>query len=68
MVTETVTLLLREEPEVPVTTMLKVPSGALLLAATVKVVEVVLPDGLKLALTPLGAPDAEKPTCALKPF
>lgn len=55
-------------PDVPVMVTVTVPVAAVLLAFSVKmlVLEVLL--GLKDAVTPLGSPDANKLTLALKPF
>jgi len=45
-----------------------VPVAAVLLAASVKELVVVAEPGLKVAVTPLGKPDADKLTVPLKPF
>ena len=55
-------------PEVPVTVTVKVPIGAVLVADRVKTVVVVAGFVPKLALTPLGRPDAVKFTVPLNPF
>jgi hypothetical protein len=55
-------------PEVPVTVTVTVPVVAVLLAVNVKVLEVVVLVGLKLDVTPLGRPEADKLTLPLKPF
>ena len=55
-------------PDVPVTVMLPVPTVAVLLAAKVKVLELVAGFGLKEAVTPLGKPEADRETLPLKPF
>jgi hypothetical protein len=56
------------EPETPVMVTVTEPRAAVLLAASVKtLVEAVL-DGLKLAVTPEGSPEADRLTDPLKPF
>ena len=55
-------------PDVPVTVILPVPTVAVLLAASVKVLEPVAGFGLKEAITPLGKPEADRETLPLKPF
>ena len=45
-----------------------VPVAALLLAASVSALVVVAEAGLNEVVTPLGRPDADKPTPALNPF
>jgi hypothetical protein len=55
-------------PEVPVTVTVKVPVAAVLLAVNVNVLVVVVLDGLNVAVTPLGNPEADKLTLPLKPF
>ena len=55
-------------PEVPVIITVTVPAVALLLAASVNVLVLVAPLGLKDAVTPLGRPVADKTTVPLKPF
>jgi hypothetical protein len=63
----TVALLLRL-PAVPVTVNVNVPSAAVLAADRVKRLVVVAGFVPKLALTPLGKPDAAKFTLLLNPF
>lgn len=55
-------------PDVPVMVTLPVPTDAPLLAASVKVLELVAGLGLKDAVTPLGKPEADRETLPLKPF
>jgi hypothetical protein len=55
-------------PEVPVMVTVKVPGVAVLLAVSVNVLALVVPVGLRAAVTPLGRPVADKLTLPLKPF
>jgi hypothetical protein len=55
-------------PDVPVTVTGTVPVVAVLLAVNVSVLVVAVLLGLNNAVTPLGRPDADKPTLPLKPF
>jgi len=55
-------------PDVPVTVTVAVPVAAVALAVKVKVLVVVAGFGLKLAVTPLGRPDAASVTFPLKPL
>lgn len=55
-------------PEVPVTVTVAVPRFAVLLAVSVKLLDVLGPVGLNEAVTPDGRPDADKFTALLKPF
>jgi len=55
-------------PDVPVIVTVDVPSVAVALAARVKVLVLVAGLELKLAVTPLGNPEADKMTLPLKPF
>jgi hypothetical protein len=55
-------------PEVPVMVTVTVPAVAVLLAVSVKVLLAVAGFGLKVGVTPLGRPDADKLTLPLKPF
>jgi len=55
-------------PEIPVTVTVTVPVAAVLLAASVKVLVLAVLLGLNDAVTPLGRPNADKLTLALKPF
>ena len=55
-------------PETPVTVNVTVPVAAVLLAVSVKVLVLAVLLGLNDAVTPLGRPDADKPTLPLKPF
>jgi hypothetical protein len=55
-------------PDVPVTVTVAVPMAAVALAVRVKVLVEVAGFGLKLAVTPLGKPDADKVTFPLKPL
>ena len=67
MVRERVVVLVRL-PEVPVMVTLAVPVVAVLLAVSVKVLALVVLDGAKAAVTPLGIPEADNVTLSLKPF
>ena len=66
-VKETAVVLIRF-PEMPVTVTEAVPVAAVLLAVSVNVLVLVVLLGLNDAVTPLGKPDADKLTLALKPF
>ena len=55
-------------PEVPEMVTVAVPVVAVLPAVSVKVLEVVAILGLKMAVTPLGRPEADRVTPPLKPF
>jgi hypothetical protein len=55
-------------PDVPVMVTVAVPTVAVLVAVNVKVLVVVVFAGLNDAVTPLGRPDADKPTLPLKPL
>src|SRR6266704_2265028 len=55
-------------PDVPVMVTVAVPIAAVLLAVSVNVLVLVVLLGLNDAVTPLGRPDADKPTLPLKPF
>ena len=55
-------------PDVPVTVTMTAPIAAVLLAVSVNVLVPAVPLGLNDAVTPLGRPDAERPTLPLKPF
>ena len=55
-------------PEVPVMVTATVPVAAVLLAVSVSVLVFAVLAGLNEAATPLGRPDADKLTLALKPF
>lgn len=55
-------------PDVPVMVTWPVPTDAPLLAASVKVLELVAGLGLKDAVSPLGKPEADRETLPLKPF
>ena len=55
-------------PEVPVMVTVNVPVVAVLLAVSVSVLVLVVLLGLNDAVTPLGRPEADKLTLALKPF
>jgi hypothetical protein len=67
-VRETVVLLVRLVPDMPVRVTVNVPKVAVLLAVNVKVLVLVALAGLKDAVTPLGRPEADKLTLPLKPF
>ena len=56
------------EPDVPVTVTLAVPTVAVLVAVNVNVLVLVVFAWLNDAVTPLGRPDADKPTLPLKPL
>src|SRR5258708_19945280 len=66
-VRETVVLFVKL-PDVPVTVTVTVPVVAVLLAVKVSVLLLAVLPGLNEAVTPLGRPDADKPTLLLKPF
>jgi hypothetical protein len=55
-------------PDVPVMITVAVPSDAVALAVRVKVLVLEAGLGLKLAVTPVGKPDAERVTLPLKPL
>jgi len=55
-------------PDVPVIVTLKLPTGAVPVAANVTVLVPVVLAGIKEAFTPLGKPDAVKATLPLKPL
>src|SRR6266571_1395675 len=55
-------------PDVPVRVTVTVPVAAVLLAVSVNVLVLAVLLGLNEAVTPLGRPDADKLTLALKPF
>jgi len=55
-------------PEAPVMARAKVPVVAVLLAVNVKVLEPVVLEGLKAAVTPVGRPVADKLTVPENPF
>jgi hypothetical protein len=55
-------------PDVPLTVTFTVPVAAPALAVSVNVLELDVGFGLKLAVTPLGKPDAERVTLPVKPF
>jgi hypothetical protein len=55
-------------PDAPVIVSVTVPVAAVLLAVNVNVLVLVVLLGLNDAVTPLGRPDADKPTLPLKPF
>jgi len=55
-------------PDVPMTVTVALPSAALLLAASVNVLDVVALAGLNVAVTPAGKPEAERFTAPLNPF
>jgi hypothetical protein len=55
-------------PDVPVMVTETVPGVAVLLAVSVNELLLAVLPGLNDAVTPLGRPDADKPTLLLKPF
>ena len=55
-------------PDAPVTVTIAVPVAAVLLAVNVNLLVLAVLLGLNDAVTPLGRPDADKPTLPLKPF
>jgi hypothetical protein len=55
-------------PEVPVMFTVEVPVAAVLFAVSVRVLVLVVLLGLKDAVTPLGMPEAARPTLPVKPF
>src|SRR5260370_12822885 len=55
-------------PELPVTVTVTVPVVAVLLAVSVNVLVLVALLGLNEDVTPLGRPDAARPTLPVKPF
>lgn len=63
-----IVVVLLNDPEVPVIVTLVVPIAAVLLAVNVTVLVLAELVGLKEAVTPLGIPEAEKPTKLEKPF
>jgi hypothetical protein len=66
-VRESVVVLLNP-PEAPVIVTVAVPGMAVLLAVSVNMLVLVVLLGLNDAVTPLGRPEADKLTLALKPF
>lgn len=56
------------EPEVPLTITLYFPGGVFWLALRTKELELLVVDGLKVAVTPAGRPVADNCTFPLKPF
>jgi len=66
-VRDTVAMLVKL-PEVPVMVTVAAPVVAVLLAVSVRALELVVLVGLKDAVTPLGKPEAERLTLLLKPF
>ena len=54
-------------PDAPETVTVAAPVAAVLLAVNVNVLVPVVVTGLNDAVTPLGRPDADKPTLPLKP-
>ena len=66
-VRDTVAMLVKL-PEVPVMVTVAAPVVAVLLAVSVRALELVVLVGLKDAVTPLGKPEADKLTLPLKPF
>ena len=65
--TETVVVFVKLA-DVPVTVTVTVPVAAVLPAVSVKVLVLAVLLGLNDAVTPLGRPEADKPTLPLKPF
>ena len=63
-----ITVVLRRLPELPVMVTLAVPVVAELPALRVRVLPAVAGLGLKLAVTPLGKPEADSVTLPLNPF
>ena len=61
-------MVLVRPPDIPVRVTEAVPVAAVLLAVSVNVLVLVVLLGLNDAVTPLGRPDADKLTLALKPF
>ncbi len=61
-------MVLVRPPDIPVTVTVTVPVTAALPAVSVNVLVLVVLLGLNDAVTPLGRPDADKLTLALKPF
>jgi len=55
-------------PDVPVIVTVLVPGVAMLVAANVRELVLVVEAGEKVAVTPLGRPDAVKATLPVKPF
>jgi len=55
-------------PEIPVTVTVAVPVAAVALAVRINVLVEVAGFGLKVAVTPLGKPEAEKLTLPVKPL
>jgi hypothetical protein len=67
-ITREIVVVFVKPPEIPVTVTVAVPVAAVLLAVSVKVLVLAALLGLNAAVTPLGKPDADKPTLPLKPF
>src|SRR5947209_19903385 len=61
-------MVLVKPPDIPVMVTVAVPVAAVLLAVSVNVLVLAVLLGLNDAVTPLGRPDADKPTLPLKPF
>ncbi len=61
-------MVLVKPPDIPVMVTEAVPVTAVLLAVSVNVLVLAVLLGLNDAVTPLGRPDADKPTLPLKPF
>lgn len=55
-------------PDVPVMVTVLVPGAAVPVAENVRALVVVVEAGVKVAVTPLGRPDAVKATLPVKPF
>ena len=60
-------MLVLNEPEIPVTVIVAVPTVAVLLAVSVSSLDPVIMLGLKEAVTPLGNPEAARLTLLLNP-
>jgi hypothetical protein len=63
-----IVVVLVKPPDVPVIVTVTVPVAAALLPVSVNVLVLAVLLGLNDAVTPLGRPDADKLTLALKPF
>jgi hypothetical protein len=63
-----IVVLLARPPEFPFTSTLYFPAAADLLAVTTRELVLLVVEGLNVAVTPVGRPDAERLTLPLKPF
>ena len=63
-----IVVVFERDPEVPVTVTVYAPETAVLPTTKESVLEVLVLAGLKVAVTPLGTPEATRLTVPLKPF